>query len=106
MMREAIIHRRGLAGSALDNAINNAINNALPITLKTEIITENKTSVVPAGIINNEVFVWIFGAGCGGSYGIGDGERGRVNLYCGGGGGITNQNGGNGICIVQYYIRS
>ena len=40
---------------------------------------------MPGNIVNNRIYVWIFG---------------------GGGGGITNQNGGNGICIVQYYIRS
>ena len=73
-MSEAIIMKKTKGNFININAI-----------FKTEYITSNQLWTMPGNIVNNRIYVWIFG---------------------GGGGGITNQNGGNGICIVQYYIRS
>lgn len=87
-MSEAIIYRRGLVGGALNNAINNAINNALPVTLKTEIIDTNQIWEVPSGIINNMVYVWIFGGGgSSGFYSVGDVMSNDYTSWSGGGGG-------------------
>lgn len=79
-MSEAIIMKK-TKGNFID--INKAI-------FKTEYITSNQLWTMPGNIVNNRIYVWIFGGG--GGYGSGYGSGGYSV-------------GSSGICIIQYYAK-
>ena len=102
-MSEAIIARGGRTITLLDPN--------RPKTLYTEIFNHNIIWTVPNGVVNNTVYVRLFGCGGGGGgYGNGGNGTGRDDggYGAGGGGSIRDTslggNGGNGICIIQYYV--
>ena len=103
-MSEAIIARGGRTITLLDPN--------RPKTLYTEIFNHNIIWTVPNGVVNNTVYVRLFGGGGGGGGGYGNGGDGTGRddggYGAGGGGSISNTslggNGGNGICIIQYYV--
>lgn len=102
-MSEAIIARGGRTITLLDPN--------RPKTLYTEIFNHNIIWTVPNGVVNNTVYVRLFGGGGGGGgYGNGGDGTGRDDGGYGAGGGGSRSgtflggNGGDGICIIQYYV--
>ena len=113
-MSEAIIMKK-TKGNFID--INKAI-------FKTEYITSNQLWTMPGNIVNNRIYVWIFGGG-GGSWATNSDDTyngysvgGGGGYYCnggdsgGGGGGYGSgygsggySVGSSGICIIQYYAK-
>lgn len=129
-MSEAIIAKRYSKSSSSGGS------GTEPSHLVTEVIVENTNWTVPSGINGNKVSVRLFGGGGGGygssgsgggggygpytsgTYGGGGGGGGYgpgatwgVNAGYAGGGyggmyGVRYGDGGDGICIIQYYAKS
>ena len=103
-MSEAIIAKRYSKSSSSGGS------GTEPSHLVTEVIVENTNWTVPSGINGNKVSVRLFGGGGGGG-GYGPGATWGVNAGYAGGGyggmyGIRYGDGGDGICIIQYYAKS
>ena len=74
----------GLTGNAA--TVNNALAGVGGM-VKREVITTSGNWTAPAGIINNRIFVRIFGGGGGGGGALGNNSTGRLSRAGGGGGG-------------------